>query len=45
MGRTIVLIWGGAILFFILVSQKGAPTAINSVANLATGVTKTLQGR
>jgi len=46
MGRTIILIWGGAILLYILViNSKGSSSVISSLQNFVGGTTKTLQGR
>lgn len=46
MGKTIIFIWGGAILLYLLVvNSGGASTVINSLQSFVGGTTKTLQGR
>jgi hypothetical protein len=46
MGRTIILIWGGAIFIYLLVSKSsGSSAVINSLGTFVGGTTKTLQGR
>lgn len=44
--RTIILIWGAAILVYLFVTHaSGTSTVVNSVSNFTSGITKTLQGR
>ena len=44
--RTIILIWGAAILIYILViNYKGTSTLLSGLTNFTTGTTKVLQGR
>lgn len=46
MGRTIILIWGGAILLYLLVTNsKGSSSVISSLQSFVGGTTRTLQGR
>lgn len=46
MGKTIIFIWGGAILLYLLVTNsKGSSSVINSLQNFVGGTTKVLQGR
>ena len=46
MGKTIIFIWGGAILLYLLVTNsKGSSSVIGSLQNFVGGTTKTLQGR
>ena len=46
MGRTIILIWGAAILIYLLVTNsKGSSSVIQSLQNFVGGTTRTLQGR
>jgi hypothetical protein len=46
MSRTLILIWGGAIFAFLLLSRYGATTSIiNSGGGFLNTFTKTLQGR
>jgi hypothetical protein len=42
----LILIWGGAIIIYLLVSHSsGTSSAFSGVTNLVTGTTKALQGR
>lgn len=46
MGKTIILIWGGAIFVYLLVvNSKGSSSVIGSLQNFVGGTTKILQGR
>lgn len=46
MGKTIILIWGGAIFIYLLATNSsGSSSVINSLQNFVGGTTKTLQGR
>lgn len=46
MGRTIILIWGGAILLYLLlIYRQGTATLLSNLQNFVGGTTKTLQGR
>jgi len=46
MGRTIILIWGGAILLYLLVvNSKGSSSVIGSLQSFVGGTTKIMQGR
>lgn len=46
MGRTIIMIWGGAIILYLLViNSSGSSSVIASLQNFVGGTTKTLQGR
>lgn len=46
MGKTIIFIWGGAILLYILVQKSNnTSSVITSLQNFVGGTTKTLQGR
>jgi hypothetical protein len=46
MGKTIIFIWGGAILLYLLVSNSsGSSSIINSLGTFVGGTTKVLQGR
>lgn len=46
MGKTIILIWGGAIFIYLLaVHSSGSSAVINSLSNFVGGTTKVLQGR
>ena len=44
--RTIIVIWGAAILIYLALSRSsGTVSVLNSLSNLANSSTKTLQGR
>lgn len=44
--RTLVLIWGAAIILYLFVANSsGTSSFFNGVNNLVTGTTKALQGR
>jgi hypothetical protein len=44
--RTIILIWGAAILFYLAtVRASGTKTVIGALQNFVSGTTKTLQAR
>ena len=46
MGRTIILIWGAAIIIYLLATNsKGSSSVIGSLQSFVGGTTKTLQGR
>jgi hypothetical protein len=46
MGKTIIFIWGGAILLYLLVTNSsGSSSVLTSLTNFVGGTTKTLQGR
>ena len=46
MARTIILIWGGAILLYLLVANsKGSTSVIKSLQDFVGGTTKVLQAR
>jgi hypothetical protein len=46
MGKTIIFIWGGAILLYLLVTNSaGSSSVVNSLGNFVGGTTKILQGR
>lgn len=46
MGRTIILIWGGAIFAYLfLINKDGAASLISSLQKFVGGTTTTLQGR
>jgi len=46
MGRTIILIWGAAILVYLLATNSsGSSSVISSLQNFVGGTTKVLQGR
>ena len=48
MGKTIIFIWGGAILLYLLVNtQNSAGTAslLKNLQSFVSGTTSTLQGR
>ena len=46
MGKTIIFIWGGAILLYLLVNNyQGSSSVIKSLQDFVGGTTKTLQGR
>ena len=46
MGRTILIIWGGLILVYLLATNsKGSSSVISSFQNFVGGTTKSLQGR
>jgi hypothetical protein len=46
MGRQIILIWGGAILLYlVLINRQGTASGLSSLTSFVTGTTKTLQGR
>lgn len=46
MGKTIILIWGGAILLYLAITNStGTSGVLNSLTNFVGGTTKTLQGR
>lgn len=44
--RTIILIWGAAILIYLLIANSnGSASVIKSLGNFTTGITGVLQGR
>lgn len=46
MGRQLIMIWGAAILLYLLVVHaSGSSSVIKSMQNFVSGTTKTLQGR
>lgn len=46
MGKTIILIWGGAIFAYLfLINRQGTATLLSSLQSFVGGTTKTLQGR
>ena len=46
MGRTIILIWGGAIFVYLLATKSsGSSAVIKSLQGFVSGTTATLQGR
>ena len=46
MGKTIIFIWGGAILLYLLVTNAtGTSGVLTSLTSFVGGTTKTLQGR
>lgn len=46
MGKTIIFIWGGAILLYLAISKSsGTSSVISSLGTFVNGTTKTLQGR
>jgi hypothetical protein len=46
MGRQLIMIWGGAILLYLVVVHSGGSSAVlNSLQQFVSGTTKTLQGR
>jgi len=46
MGKTLIFIWGGAILLYIaVVHSSGSSSVVNSLSNFVGGTTKALQGR
>lgn len=46
MGKTIIFIWGGAILLFLLINNaSGSSSVINSLGTFVGGTTKIMQGR
>ena len=48
MGRTIIFIWGGAILLYLLINTQnsaGTTALINNLQKFVSGTTTTLQGR
>lgn len=46
MGRTIILIWGGAILLYlVVVNSKGSTSVLASLQSFVGGTTRILQGR
>jgi len=46
MGKTIILIWGGAILLYLAATKSsGTAAVVNSLSSFVTGSTKALQGR
>ena len=46
MGRQLIMIWGGAILLYLLLNYaNGTKSGLNSLQQFVTGTTKTLQAR
>ena len=46
MGRQIIMIWGGAILLYlVVVHSSGSSSVLTSLQQFVSGTTKTLQGR
>jgi hypothetical protein len=46
MGRTVILIWGGAIFAYLfLVNRQGTSSLLSGLQNFVGGTTKILQGR
>ena len=46
MGKTIIMIWGGAIILYLLVTNStGSSSVLTSLQSFVGGTTKTLQGR
>lgn len=46
MGKTIIFIWGGAILLYLLViNSSGTSSLLTGLQSFVGGTTKTLQGR
>jgi hypothetical protein len=44
--RTIILIWGGAIILYLAISRaSGTSSVVSSLSGMVTNVTKTLQAR
>lgn len=46
MSRTIILIWGGAIIIYLLIMHaSGTKTVLSGLQSFVGGTTQTLQGR
>lgn len=46
MGRQLIMIWGGAILLYLLLFyRQGTASGLKALQNFVSGTTKTLQAR